>query len=542
MIYFISYSLFLFFSVIGIGKLTNLFFKNSKIQEPLYGILGLIYLTIFSTVFHFFFSLSEFINLSIFFIGFLFFLFNKDFLLLKKTDFYIFFLFGLLLFFNHKPHEDFGYYHLPYVINFNSEKIIFGFGNIADPYVWNSLWLNLLAIFNLPIVKYKLISLPSLLLLIYVVLYFFNYIKENLGKKKFNISVTFAIFFIFYTIIKFSRFSSYGIDIPSLLLISTLFLLLINIYELSKINNIQFYTIICISLFLPLIKLSNFAVIFILLIILIKFKSAISYIKILKISTVPVFLVTIWIVQQFIYTGCLGFPTSVTCVNVNWFNNDILNLGQKLEIINKGYSNFKYKSTILAENYIENFNWISHWFIRTKTELSEHLIAILIVPLLMLIFSCFKLRRNKIKFEYLVLFFVYIIFSLIILEKSPLVRFGLATLFLIIFCIFIYFLEINLQKLNKKLFFSLIFLSLVYSSTKNIVRIDNFNYPYPTYIKSNFETKKTGVSNIFLHKPVNKDQGWQGYLCWNTPFICTYKFDNIIVNRSKLNYLIVSIK
>ena len=85
-------------------------------------------------------------------------------------------------------------------------------------------------------------------------------------------------------------------------------------------------------------------------------------------------------------------------------------------------------------------------------------------------------------------------------------------------------------------------MSLVYSSTKNIVRIDNFNYPYPTYIKSNFETKKTGVSNIFLHKPVNKDQGWQGYLCWNTPFICTYKFDNIIVNRSKLNYLIVGEK
>ena len=46
MIYFISYSLFLFFSVIGIGKITNLFFKNFRLQEPLYGILGLIQIVI----------------------------------------------------------------------------------------------------------------------------------------------------------------------------------------------------------------------------------------------------------------------------------------------------------------------------------------------------------------------------------------------------------------------------------------------------------------------------------------------------------------
>ena len=31
------------------------------------------------------------------------------------------------MFYGYKPHEDFGFYHLPYIKSFLSEKIIFGF-------------------------------------------------------------------------------------------------------------------------------------------------------------------------------------------------------------------------------------------------------------------------------------------------------------------------------------------------------------------------------------------------------------------------------
>ena len=47
----------------------------------------------------------------------------------KKRKFLIFFLILFLTivqFIGHKVNEDFGYYHLPYIINFVSDKIIFG--------------------------------------------------------------------------------------------------------------------------------------------------------------------------------------------------------------------------------------------------------------------------------------------------------------------------------------------------------------------------------------------------------------------------------
>ena len=46
-----------------------------------------------------------------------------------------------------KYHEDFGYYHLPYALGFIQEKIVFGFANIDQSYVYNSIWLNLYSIF-----------------------------------------------------------------------------------------------------------------------------------------------------------------------------------------------------------------------------------------------------------------------------------------------------------------------------------------------------------------------------------------------------------
>ena len=42
------------------------------------------------------------------------------------------------MFLGYNPNEDFGYYHLPYIINLNSEKIIFGLSNLQLNQGWNS--------------------------------------------------------------------------------------------------------------------------------------------------------------------------------------------------------------------------------------------------------------------------------------------------------------------------------------------------------------------------------------------------------------------
>ena len=130
-IFLIIFFLLLFLlGTIGYGKLLySLLFKrilNDNYGE--YGLLGLIFISLLSTFIHFFFSIDTNINFIIYFFG-LFFAYNfySEIEIFIKKNKYILSVFLFISFFMviyHKPNEDFGYYHLPYLINFTSDKII----------------------------------------------------------------------------------------------------------------------------------------------------------------------------------------------------------------------------------------------------------------------------------------------------------------------------------------------------------------------------------------------------------------------------------
>ena len=61
----------------------------------------------------------------------------------------------ILMTIKYRPNEDYGFYHLPYIINVISEKVIFGLSNIQPQYAWNSSWLNFSAVLNLPYIGIK---------------------------------------------------------------------------------------------------------------------------------------------------------------------------------------------------------------------------------------------------------------------------------------------------------------------------------------------------------------------------------------------------
>ena len=112
------------------------------------------------------------------------------------------------------------------------------------------MWLNLMSIFNLPSTNYKIISLPSIMLLFFTLFYFLEFIKKNL-------------------IVKFNRFSSFGTDVPSFLIISLLLLLSILTIEKNKLDTSHLYLFLSLPFFLVTIKLSNLSI-FIIVIIIIK--------------------------------------------------------------------------------------------------------------------------------------------------------------------------------------------------------------------------------------------------------------------------------
>ena len=75
---------------------------------------------------------------------------------------------------NYKPHEDYGFYHLPYIINLVNEKIIFGLANLQAQYAWNSSWLNFSSLLYLPIMKFKRYTIKQFYIIFFYSIIFFK--------------------------------------------------------------------------------------------------------------------------------------------------------------------------------------------------------------------------------------------------------------------------------------------------------------------------------------------------------------------------------
>ena len=164
-IFFLLASCTIILSVAGYGNF--LIYKyNNNFFEKIF--LGIIIITFLVTLIHFFFKISFYISIGLLFIGLILFLRNHKSSLTKlyKSNllYLIIFLILLPIYISQKYHEDFGYYHLPYVITMIEEKIIFGLANSNTAYAHNSIWLNTISLFSLPKNNFNFLTLPSYLI------------------------------------------------------------------------------------------------------------------------------------------------------------------------------------------------------------------------------------------------------------------------------------------------------------------------------------------------------------------------------------------
>ena len=278
--------------------------------------------------------------------------------------------------------------------------------------------------------------------------------------------------------------------------------------------------------FALLIKFSAIPIIFLTLYIFFRDFKKISK-EILKYNYFIIyFLVILFFAQQFIYTGCFVFPSKMTCLNVSWFNNEFLYLQTKLELINKSYS--VARSFISSDEYLVNFNWVPYWFDRNYPEIIEHLLT-MIIPIIIFISLSKSNTNNTNNVNYLnTLLFFLVVGFIFWFSFSPVYRFGI-----IYFICLIYVTTVKFYKkkvFSKKIFLTLLCLFLIFNFSKNINRIiqknyvvfgiDRINNKYVLY--DNYNDHKI----ISVFRPdieANKLNGWQGRLCWDIPFICSYK-------------------
>ena len=540
LIFFILISLFTIISFSGFGD----FFTN-KVNRNFFEsfFYGLIIISFLLTFLHFFTKINFYISLPIFLFGFILALKNFKFstVIINKNNFLYLLIFLILIpiYISQKYHEDFGYYHLPYVVNFVNEKIIFGLANSNKAFVHNSIWLNILPFFYIKD-NYNLVTLPAFL--IYFVFIVFS-ISQIIKQKENKISCFFLIVTNFYLILKFTRISEFGNDIPAVIFS---ILSLYNFFrffeeeDVDKKKNYFFNNFIFAS-FAILIKFSSIPIILITIYLFFKnYKFLINDIFKKKYAFVYS-LCFIFFVQQFIYTGCFIFPSKLTCIDVSWFDKNYLNAGRRLSLINKSYASAK--GILTEEEFLRNFNWITYWFERSYIGILEHL-ATMLVPLVIFLLILKKNTSQIIfKFKEIKFFIIFIFLGFMFwLNFSPVYRFGIVYFLSIIFLLSL--IIYKQKKFSKKIFINLVFIFLLFNFSKNIMRLTNENKLFfgIKKIENDFmENTQYKNNSIKIFQPdmianAKKGNGWQGRLCWDIKFLCT---KNKVIIEKKKDYLFI---
>ncbi len=528
------------FSISGNGLIIT---KNLKRNFFLDFFFGLIITSFVITIIHFFFKINLLISCIIFSVGFILFFKNINFnffkYLEKKNFVYLIILLSLLpMLISQKYHEDFGYYHLPYALALLEEKIVFGFANIDKSFVYNSIWLNLNSIFFLKNNNFNFLTIPGFMLFIFFI--FFS-INKLLKKKEIKSSDYYLLVTLFYFILKFTRISEFGVDLPAIIFSILSIYYFIKFFEVDKISEkkIIFYYNLAFSIFSILIKFSTLPIIFLTIYLFFKnFKEFKFYIFSYRFLIIY-FLSIIFLVQQFIYTGCLFFPSGLTCFDVSWFNIDYIHLSKQLELTNKSYSIAK--DVYQPQEYLNNFNWFSYWLKRNYIEIGEHLITILLPSIVFIFFlkkktnDSFFIKEKKIIYLFL---FINLFFWL---NFSPVYRFGVH---LFVTLSFIVLLDLfSSRNFSKKIFIIFISIFFIFNFSKNLVRI--FESPEIFLgiqkIDNKFlmnETNSNEYAKVYFpHLRKNEKNGWQGRLCWDIPFICSY---NKIKIDKRYGYLFIN--
>ncbi|MAZ07813.1 MAG: hypothetical protein CMM99_05075 [Rickettsiales bacterium] len=437
---------------------------------------------------------------------------------------------------------DAGLYHLPYISNLNENKIIVGLNNLHSRFGFTSFLQYISSIFNNSLFSERAIFFPNLIIYASSLVYFF---RLCINSKTINEIKILALFFGISIVIDMNRFSEFGNDENAHMLF---FIFITNFIIYFAKNNYEskdyIKIIILLSLFLFMTKLTYS--ILILLVIFVIINSFANFKFFEKLNIFLIFIFFLWILKNFLISGCLIYPLENSCFdNLLWSNNLSLEESLSAKAWAMGYPDSKIKYEYV--NYISNFHWLSTW-------LSNHFIFIikkLSIIFLILVFIFIYIRNNGKKFKinkgFKIVFYFNFIFCLIWFLNFPVYRFGSGILVCTMVIAFIYFLKkfnlINFFKIMKLVVPLLIV--LIFSKSANRVndRIQSnyFNNPWINIFSDNYEKKITYKKIFFIN---NKKKYYytteNGEICYYSPAPCSHNKLYNLKLRTFASYDIIS--
>ena len=490
------------YSIIGYGIMVSNFLNIKKNDFGHLGILGLTFFLMISFISSLVINHGYYFNLSVLIIGLVLFFIYKNKITNFKNNFsahFLIFFFLLLFIAVGKNHDDFPYYHFPYISVLTEFSHPFGFGVLNNGFRSPSSIFFIGSMFYLPGTGIYLFHITPALILGFANLILLQSIfnKKEFEQFKFNNFIS-LISFIFINIF-FYRLSEHGTDRSGMILVIVsviLFLKVINFKGISHTSDIKVLVIIlCFAVTLKPFYLINIPLIFLLLI----------YQNTRNIFLNLFFSKTFWycglliffiILYTFINSGCLFFPLTSTCFgSLPWSLDKTLINETKIwfELWSKAGAspNYIVEDRIL---YISDLNWLRNWIDNYFfNKVSDYLLSLIFLLLILLVLFKNSLEKNNnindINFFYLYLFLIVFLIEWFL--NHPALRYG--GYHLIYLCIFIP-LSIYLNKKDidfeifKRKALLLIIISTVIFSYRNFDRIyfEYNNYDYNPLVSLNY--------------------------------------------------------
>ena len=485
------------FSIIGYGILFNNFFLKNTNNIGFIGIYGIFSLTLISYLINFFLPLTESINVVILSVGLINFLVSIKRDLIRKNIDLLLIVFTILILFilTAKNHDDFSYYHFPYIHLLTENSNMIGLGNFNHGFRTHSSIFYLTALFNLPFSNFYLFNLSPVFFMGFANIILYKRILSYLDQTKTAYLLYLSLFSLIFINIFFYRLGEHGTDRSAMILIFILTIELLNLINQKRnvdpnyflrpiilttliISLKTFYILYCL-LFIPVVwyfKRKNISLMFF-------FQKSVSY--------VCLGMILLLLTVNFFNSGCLLYPVKFTCFeSFSW--SIPLN---EVEAMNNWYQqwakaganpNFRVEN---PEVYIDNFNWVSNWVnMYFFNKVSDFLLGLVFLSLVMWFIFFSKKTQIVEKPQFWLIYSIFIFLTLQWFYVLPALRYGgyhlIALLFFIPFSIFLNKYSIS-PKLMKKKIFLIILLTIIIFVGRNISRINKEHHIYNYNILNN---------------------------------------------------------
>ena len=436
---------------------------------------------------------------------------------------------------------DAGLYHLPYISILNENKIFFGLSNIHSRFAHVSIIQYLSAINNNYLFLNNGISIPLASIVSFFYLYFFFDVWTIIkNKEHINISKIFSLFILIYISFKITRYSSFGNDAVAHLS----YFYLISCILKNTLKEVNFSKILLISVFIFINK-PMLGLVFLIPSTIFLIKNNFKFIKIFNpIFSLPILLLSIWLIKNIIISGCVIFPIKNSCIEkLPWTNIQQIKSSQtEGQAWSKGWPD-RLNKKISMQEFIKDFNWVSAWGGKHMKYILNIITPYIVVLLLIIIFiknrtKIHKSSKNKDK-DLLIRLWLSILTSLIgtfsFFFIFPIYRYGYSYLITLISLLFIIAIKNNVKGMKNVFIFKLfLILSLIAfmakQSQKLIVNNESGKWPniYTLDTKISKKQKIQIKDNFYYYYPEEGER-----LCMYSNSPCTSYIINKNIKHTK---------